>query len=409
MFLDPQKKITKARCPGRISLSKHADYINSHLLYLLDDRETQVHSQFIEGESVVKLSNKEFGNREIKLEEIDKALEDKSDWSFYIFALIKEIKLQEKIKNFELRIEVKSNLPARGGLSSSHALLLSSLRNFTELFNLKEFKKAFEAPLEHTETCFEIIKLCQKIEKQKGFNSGLGDQCAQLFSKKGYITSIKIFPDLKIKYIKIPENLCFITVPSYIEADKSAPEFIAKNKNIEKYRNLNELSKKYGCDYLADLHEKLSEDEIFDFLDSIDDLSENFNIEALKEHLYLSHQAEVNYRFDNNNNAQEIAEIDKVNYFYDRNLSLKKHSGYYHASTKENDQLQKLALDFDATIGSSITGAGFGGNNIVVIEHSQAEALKEHLIKGYYSKNSQNEDLSRLHISKGSCGVSLCD
>jgi galactokinase len=419
-------KTVKSRCPGRISLSKHADYINSHLLYVLDDRETVIESELSQGDSVIKLSNKDFGDREIKLENLEKSLENKLDWSFYVLKIIQELELENQLKDKELRIKVTSSIPAAGGLSSSHALLLSCLRNLSELFDLRQFSEVFKDPGNNKSKTFELIKLCQKIEQERGFKSGLGDQCAQLFSKKGYLTGIKIFPNLEISYIPIPEDLSFITVPSFISADKSTPEFVQKNINIEKYKTLNNLSKKFSCDYLADLHNKLSEKEIFKFLESIEDkvsrglalyglaeskrveeLIKDFSPEKLGEHLNISHLAEVNYYFDAKHQAHEISEEDKLNYLFDNKTPLEKHSGYYHASTKENDTLQYFTKNHEGVYGSSITGAGFGGNNVAVVCSPKAEALKQYLISKYYKSSNPDEDYSLLHISKSNNGVSL--
>lgn len=421
----PVKKV-KSRCAGRISLSKHADYINSHLLYVLDDRETVIESELRVGNSTLTLINNEFGDRSFKLNEFEKALENKLDWSFYIIKIVKELKLETKLKDKELLIKVSSSIPAAGGLSSSHALLLSTIRNLCELFEIKDFNKVFEDPLKNKKETFELIKLCQKIEQARGFKSGLGDQCAQLFSKKGYLTGIKIFPNLDISYIKIPETLSFLTIPSFISVDKSRPEFIQKNINIEKYKTLNKLSEKFGCEYLADLNDKLNENEIFDFLESIEDkvtrglalyglaeakrvkeLTSNFSETKLGEHLNISHQAEVNFYFDKNNNAIEISEEEKLNYLFDKKTALEKHSGYYHASTKENDTLQHLTRKYEGVYGSSITGAGFGGNNIAAVEADHAHKLREYLIAKYYKVTNPDKDLKLLHISTSNNGVSL--
>jgi galactokinase len=418
-----KNKTITTRCPGRLSLSKHADYINSHLLYLLDNRETNVTGYLTDGDGKLILENREFSDRVFLQTEIKEALNNKLDWSFYVLSLI-DI-LQINLSGLELKLSIKSNIPIASGLSSSHALILSCLRNLVEIFNLKDFKEAFKNPLANKKTMFAIIKLCQSIEENRGFKSGLGDQCAQIFSKKGFISSIKIFPDLEINYIKIPEEIDFVTIPSYQKADKNEPEFIEKNKKLEKYKTLNSLVSDYNCTYLADLHLKISEKEIFDFLDGFDDkllqglalyglaeskrtleLSKNFSISELGKHLNLSHQAEKNYDFSKEE-KQEISEADKLNFVYDRKLKLKEHYGYYHASTLKNDLLQNITANFTGVFGSSITGAGFGGNNIAVVSKTQSEALKEYLIKNFYENFLEIKKPELLHISQSNNGLSL--
>jgi galactokinase len=419
-------KSFKSRCAGRISLSKHADYINSHLLYLLDDRETVIDSKLDSGSGKIILINEDFGDREFSINEIDSALENKLDWSFYVLKLIRVLKLENFLQDKNLSLKIESKIPAAGGLSSSHALLLSVFINLAELFEIKEYQEVFKDPHKNKAQSLRLIKLCQSIEEARGFKSGLGDQCAQLFSKKGYLTSIKIFPDLEVNYIEIPKDLSFVTIPSYVVADKSTPEFITKNQNIEKYKTLNKLVNKFNCDYLADLLDRLTESEIFDFLESIDDsvlrglalyglaeasrvksLSKDFTLTKLGNHLNLSHQAEVNYRFNNKGIPVEIKEADKLSYLFDRKTALEKHCGYYHASTKENDTLAYLTKKFAGVYGTSITGAGFGGNNIAAIKSSRAQELRGYLIAKYYINLDENYNLDLLHIISSNNGVSI--
>ena len=380
MHFDSSTKIIKARCPGRISLSKHIDYINGDLLYLLDDRETHFYSQLQPGNGKITLINQDFGNREFAIQELEARLADQLDWSFYILKILQELKLVARLKEQNLIIEVKSQLPAAGGLSSSHALILSCLRNFAELFELKDLSNSFNNPHANKAKTFELIKFCQKIEAARGFKSGLGDQCAQIFGKAGHLTSIKIFPDLKINYIAIPEELSFITAPSFISADKSTPEFIEKNKILEKYKRVNELACKHGCQYLADLLENQSEAQIFELLKKINDtelrglalyglaeaqrvkeLALNFSAQALGKHLQLSHQAEQIYDFQNKAEGELKSQVQKNNFLFDPKIKLSKHSGFYYASTYANDLLQELASKHPACFGSSLSGAGFGG------------------------------------------------
>ena len=48
--MNPESKKFKSRCAGRISLSKHADYINSHLLYVLDEHGNEYPVHLLSGE-----------------------------------------------------------------------------------------------------------------------------------------------------------------------------------------------------------------------------------------------------------------------------------------------------------------------------------------------------------------------
>ena len=81
------------------------------------------------------------------------------------------------------------------------------------------------------------------MENKRGFQSGLGDQAAQLFGKEGYFVYIKLEPSLKVSYRKIPDNLSLMTAASLIKVDKSKLEFAEANANIQRYAEVNQSMK----------------------------------------------------------------------------------------------------------------------------------------------------------------------
>lgn len=55
-------------------------------------------------------------------------------------------------------------------------------------------------------------------------------------------------------------------------------------------------------------------------------------------------------------------------------------------SCDEIDVLVDLAQPFDGVFGSRLTGGGFGGCTVTLVEKDKAEALMEHLRKEYKAK-----------------------
>lgn len=408
---DKSSKISLARCPGRISLSKHADYINSDLLYILDDRDVFVAGQLQEtSEAQIKFynSNHNFQDLNSSATELEKHLADKSQWYFYPLKIIQKLGIT---LDKTLVLNISSDLPTGSGLSSSHALMISSYLCLQDLFKLTP------------KTELELILFCQEIESERGFKSGLGDQSAQLLSEKAQFNFIKLFPELKKEHRSIPEGLGIITAPSFIKADKSLPEFSEANENIKKYKSINELAKKAGAEYLADLIYLKTEEEIYKFLEEIEDpklqalalyglaeaarvkdLKENgITLEKLGKHLKLSHKAEQRFELKENN-WQSYHHSFKI----DTSLKLEEQTGYYGASTLENDAIQELALSLDGVYGASISGAGLGGNDTIICDLDKAEAIKEALIQNYYLPRSLEEKArERVHISSFSAKASI--
>lgn len=387
-----------ARCPGRISFSKHADYINSDLLYTLDDRDI-----FVLGLTRQKQNDyariQVFNKGEYESFSLDASSMNfpKSHWAFYLQSILSEFALLENLDQ-DLYLSYHSDLPSGAGLSSSHALMLVSMKVLQKLFKINK-------------TDFEIIHLCKKIENHRGFKSGLGDQSAQIFCKKNHLSFLKLFPKFEIKHQLLDPEIQIVLAPSFIKVDKSLPEFSQVNQNIVKYQTINELAKNFDCDFLADLNYRLNENEIGSFIKSIQDqslqglavyglaessrlkfLKENFDYEFLGKHLSLSHRAE----------------IQEQNFVFDDKQSLALQSGYYGASTSANNELQQLSIGFPGVLGSTITGAGFGGTNLILVKKAYAKELKNYLIQKYYkAKGLEHLALEDVHLSSSAQALSV--
>lgn len=476
-------KTVLSRCPGRISFSKHSDYVNNSLIYLADDRDIYCLSKLITdpndaffGKLSLFNSHEDFADSSFDIKKLSE--EQSKDWDFYIRELIKIVysKYQEEISkkhpnylNYGIVFSYDSTLPPAGGLSSSHALIISTLINLIDLLGLVTISHA------------EIFEICQQVEHARGFQSGLGDQVAELLAKKNKLLFARLYPQLEYSYVDIPEDFSVITIPSFVKADKSLDEFADANIKITAYKFANLIfgnpDKKR---FLGDLVYKLSEKEIISKLKelpkymSVEEIIEeatknrvdknskpisavnaksqvkesiesilsqakikklpekwpiqgvalyglaegaranhlkaNFSLDELGKHLNKSHKAENNFA-PKDNSWQAIDQAEKDNYMLDEKAELREHIGVYSASTIANDELQSLAEQLDNVYGSSITGAGLGGNNIALCKKGSEAELIDHLIKNYYEPKKLSkkalDEYQGLHIVKSSNGAEI--
>ena len=435
-------QLSIARAPGRISFSKHCDYVNNDLMYFADDRSTYTAVSSKPGTGIIKFSNLDpnypsFASNNL-VEDVQK-----NSWLSYPMALLKILrdKYSLSLSAIDLDIVVSSDIPAAGGLSSSHALLLSLV-----IAIASELKHQYLLELINNKS-IDLLKILQEVETLRGFNSGLGDPAAQTLSKPDHFVFVRLEP-FSYSYLPMPAELAIITAPSFIHADKSLPEFAEANANIAAYKTLNDLSQKlFETKYIGDALYTCSEDDIKSKINSIEDLrlrglaiyalAEGARVQALKnnaaslssqdllktlgDHLNLSHAAERQYRDRHAASAARddknvILSAAKDPYASDHDtrctvyneLSLSMHSGLYGASTQANDQLQALALSLDGVYGSSISGAGLGGNNIILTTKDKANVIKQELINHYYLKCGLAELAQQhLHISQSSAAAGL--
>ncbi len=404
-----------ARAPGRISFSKHCDYVNNDLMYFADDRSTYVAVSSEPGTGIINLDNLDDKYPAYSTKESELNIE-KNSWLSYPLTLIKILKTNYSInlENINLNIVVASEIPAAGGLSSSHALLLALIIAIAEELNCEALINACK------NKDSTILRLLQQVENARGFNSGLGDPAAQMLSLENNFVLVKLEPELKYSYLKLPERLAVITAPSFIHADKSLPEFAEANANIAAYKTLNELAEKlFKTKYIGDALYSHSEEELVQAIKTINDdrlrglaiyaLAEGMRLKELKEKAATYSDEELLTKLGEHLNLSHAGEKlgSKQNNIIP-GLELKNHSGYYGASTTANDELQALALSLDGVYGSSISGAGLGGNNIILIAKDKAAGAKATLIEKYYRPRGLVKAAeAQLHISKSSSAAGI--
>ena len=348
----------------------------------------------------------------------------KEQWYFYILKIIELLKAKfpENVSNIsKILLVFNNNLPPAGGMSSSHALILSTLHSLSNSCKITKYSQILnDIDSASAEEIQEILIFCQEVEHAKGFKSGLGDQAALLLAKKYKFCFIKIYPELQYSYIDSPENLAFLILPSLIKAEKSSKEYQNSVKYFEKYNELNDFwfqeltANDSSAFFLGDLLYSHSSADLLIRINEIEDekirnlslyalaegarlkeLKENFSENKLYSHINLSHSAEI---------------IDTKYYSRQEELELESdlstHVGAYRSSTAVNDAIAMKAMKIDGIKACSIMGAGLGGNNIALVDFSKINQIIEDLIN-MYNKSSilPNINEKQLLINTSSNGL----
>jgi galactokinase len=85
------------------------------------------------------------------------------------------------------------------------------------------------------------------------------------------------------------------------------------------------------------------------------------------------------------------------------------HASYrddFEASCREADILVELASKEPGCIGARLTGGGFGGCTVNLVEQNHADAFIENLRQGYQKATGIEADIYRCHASAGAHQVS---
>jgi galactokinase len=162
--------------PGRAELlGNHTDYNEGYVLALAVDRGTTITGR-ARGDQNIHIHSRELGKTEtLALDQL--ASERVSPWSRYTLGVVDQFRRTDlPVEGFDA--EISGNLPLGAGLSSS-----ASLENATVLFLVKLFGAKLE-PL-------QMARLAQKAEHDfVGVRCGLLDQISSLMSKARHATFI---------------------------------------------------------------------------------------------------------------------------------------------------------------------------------------------------------------------------
>lgn len=136
------------------------------------------------------------------------------------------------------------------------------------------------------------------------------------------------------------------------------------------------------------------------------ELIKNGRIKDAGELMYIGHDGDRIFSFDNNKHVEFVSNKVTDNYLdcllNDLNCNnleriqkaeLAKQPGDYDASSFELDKIVDIVSSVDGVIGASLTGAGFGGNVLAILEKDDRvfNELKNALLEEYYKPREFDE------------------
>jgi len=361
--------------PGRVNLlGEHVDYNEGIVMPVAIDRYVRLECRPI-AEPVIQLTAADF-SRSVIIPL--RSLDDKVDIngkplpSFALYPAGVAWALQRE--GFEvtgLSIELTSNVPIGAGLSSSAAVEVGFAVSWQHLDNYSISK-------------MRLAQLCQLAESQYvGVNSGLMDQFASMF---GVANNVLIFDtrDLSWRSIPLPEST------SIVVADSSVRRSLAGSAYNERRRDCQEA--------LALLQQYIP------------------TIKALRDvnpgqfEQYAS-MLERNPRYRAWHVVNECARVTQAISFLEKGdasafgqLMVECHASLrdnFEVSCLELDALVEIACDQPGCHGARLTGAGFGGCTVNLVDSSMVESFIENLTSQYRIRTGKSAKVYRCLAANG--------
>ena len=353
------------KSPGRVNIiGEHTDYNNGFVLPMAIDRH-------------IKIAFKPRNDDKIKLQsigfdsEINCSIHNvnfRGDWQDYVISICWVLlKNNYELKGWEG--VMTSNIPVGAGLSSSAALLLAILKVFSVTSNFKW-------------DGLEMAKLARTAENDfLQLKSGIMDQMICALGRPGHAMLLDC-RDLLSKFVTIPSNVKIIILDTLTRRE------LVDSKYNERVKQCEASAEYFGCSSLRDVDIKTFEEK----KSGLDKLL----MKRSKHVVYENYRVLEVSKAMKNNDVNKIGEL--IN---DSHYSLKND---YQVSSKELDIMVEIAQKEAGCFGARMTGAGFGGCAVALIDESFQEQFMRNIFNTYYLKTGIKP---MIYISNPSSGVLL--
>lgn len=296
--------------------------------------------------------------------------EKENDWLNYPLGVIKHL-LQKGFELPSLSIHYDSTLPAGSGLSSSAAIEV-----LTMYLLLEEIKAKVSRP--------EIAVWSKEVEnKFIGVQCGIMDQFVIANAKQNHALLLD----------------CSNLEHEFIHSNFG--EYVLMVMNTKKPRSL--IHSKYNerkteCEAaLETINQKSSSDSIQHLCAANIQHLELIKDERLKKR--ARHVITENERVN-----QSVVALKNHNMIAFGKLLIDSHNSLkhdYEVSGEELDAMVETALKTKGCIGARMTGAGFGGCAISLVEKTATESFKEKVLKQYKATTGIEGEIHSCNIAEG--------
>ncbi len=197
------------RAPGRVNLiGEHTDYNLGFVLPIALDLATYIETAPAGDGRLRIYSEQHRQERSFALEDIGKLTRQKH-WSDYVIGVARQL-MARGVPIEPLALRIRSNVPEGSGLSSSAALEVSTA---FALLQGREFDK------------LEIAKLCQRAEIDfVGMPCGIMDQYVSVFGRDHAAICIDC-RSLEHRTVELPQNVEIIAVNSMVKHELGASAY----------------------------------------------------------------------------------------------------------------------------------------------------------------------------------------
>ncbi|MBI4906655.1 MAG: galactokinase [Acidobacteria bacterium] len=339
-------KARRFRAPGRVNLiGEHTDYNDGFVMPAALAFETVVKIK-PRSDRTVTLHSKQFVDPvQFSLDEAD--AQPRNAWSDYVQGVAIELEQAGyRLQGADLAID--SNVPVGAGLSSSAALEVSS-------------GLALSTVAGHTIERKELARICQRAENEfVGMKCGIMDQFISLHGEPNHAVLLDC-RSLEYRAVPLPEHVRIVVCNTMVKHQLNGSEYNARRQDCMDAALL------LGVATLRDIGYE-------QFCVMQDSLPERVRMRA-------SHVIQEIERTERAADVLELGDLEQFGRFlFESHETLR---DLYEVSCAELDLMVKLAQEQEGVYGARMTGGGFGGCTVNLVEAEHTERFRTQVAAAY--------------------------
>jgi galactokinase len=352
------------RAPGRVNLiGEHTDYNDGFVLPMAIDRAVWIALR-PRDDQLVRVHSLNFEETvEFSLDDFQKG----KGWLEYIKGVTNALQVEGfKLKGWEGVLG--GDVPKGAGLSSSAALELVAARAFVIVSDLN---------WEPT----RMASLSQKAENQwVGVNSGIMDQMVSAAAKKGHALFLDC-RSLEYEHIPLPEGIAVVVM------DTSTRRGLVNSAYNERRAQCEEAARFFGVPALRDM-------DLEGFYRKSDKLDDTVMRRA--RHVITENQRVLDAIY-----AMLLGDVSAVGkLLYESHASLRDD---FEVTNETLNQIVEAAVAHPACYGARMTGAGFGGCAVALVEAERVDDFSDCVMDAYLRRSGLH---ARFYVCRASEGAS---
>jgi len=375
LYGDSENEIYLFFSPGRVNLiGEHTDYNGGYVFPCALSFGTYLAVRK-NGQRLARFATTNFDHRgEVKLDEPFEK-EGKS-WINYPVGVLNEFrKLAKEIQGVDLLYS--GDIPNGAGLSSSASIEMVTAYAMNEIFNFGKDR-------------MELVKIAQNAEnKFVGVNCGIMDQFASAMGAADHALFLNCDT---LDYERVPLKLEGMKI---VIANTNKRRGLADSKYNERRAQCESASEALrsgkNIRHLSDLS-----------LNEFHELSHLITDETEKKR--ARHVITENHRTLNAIEALNKGDIKSFGQLMNQSHDSLRDD--YEVTGNELDILVEEARKIEGTIGSRMTGAGFGGCTVSIVKEDQVESFIREVGSGYKARTGLNPEFYVAEIGDGSKQIS---